>query len=278
MTFYTGYFDESGHETNPLFVFGGLVMDVEDPRNFEREWMAAIDPLPMLHTSQFLTGLDDFKQWNSKGLEWKQDLLRRAAKVIEKHALSTFSTALSMESFREISCESVGDEPSFDRAVAHPYALCARFSAVQMGLWSRPNGIPGRVNMVLENRNGRDVREVREVFLRDHLDTPSFEDKSVPPLQAADLIAVMFARKIMQKPNFVQVQSAYSELNQVLHTNDFLHEDRLRGIWKEIRAQIITRPTPPGEKSGTYFQNDLTAARRPFERPKKIPEPRDNKK
>jgi hypothetical protein len=266
MAFYSGYFDESGHETNPLFVFGGLVLDIEDPREFESDWKAAINPLPMLHTSQFLTGGEGFEQWNGKGLVWKQSLLQRAAKVIARHALGTFSTALSMDSFRTISNEGVGDDPSFDRAVAYPYALCARFSTVQIRHWSLPNGISERVKIVLENRNDEDVREVTRVFLRDKLDIPTFEDKSVLPLQAADLIAVMCARKIMQKPNFIQVQPAYEELYQILHTKDFLGEDRLRSMWNGIRSLIITRPTPPGEKPGTYFESDLTTPRKRFEK------------
>jgi len=38
MAFYTGYFDESESEAGPFFVFGGLVLDVGDLQQFEREW------------------------------------------------------------------------------------------------------------------------------------------------------------------------------------------------------------------------------------------------
>ena len=81
MAFYTGYFDESESEVGPFFVFGGLVLDVEDPKEFEREWRTAIDPLPVLHTSPFLAGGKGFEHWNSNGLSWKQERLKKAARV-----------------------------------------------------------------------------------------------------------------------------------------------------------------------------------------------------
>jgi Protein of unknown function (DUF3800) len=221
MAFYTGYFDESESEAGPFFVFGGLVLDVEAKQEFEREWKAAIQPLPMLHTSPFLAGGKGFEHWNSNGLTWKQELLKKAACVVEKHALWTFAIALDMDSFRDLSARE-----NFDEFVAYPYALCARYSAVLVHRhWSERNGIPERVKLVFEDRSKEDVKEVVRVFSRDQLDIPSFEDKTVLPLQAADLIAVIHARKIMRKPSFSQVEPVYGELNQMLHSTEYLGKD-----------------------------------------------------
>lgn len=99
MALYTAYFDESGHENGQMFTFGGLVLNVEHPAAFEAEWLAAIDPLKELHTTPFLAGGEGFKQWNSEGLGWKQEILRRAARVIAKRSFQTFSTTLDMDDF-----------------------------------------------------------------------------------------------------------------------------------------------------------------------------------
>jgi len=259
MALYTAYFDESGHENDPMFTFGGLVLNVEHPAAFETEWLAAIDPLKELHTTPFLRGDEGFKQWNSEGLGWKQEILRRAARVIAKRSFQTFSTTLNMDDFSAINAEQ-----NFDLKVAHPYAFCARYSVVQVGHWSGWNSIPGRVKMVFENRNKGDRLEVARFFARDHLDAPAFEGKNVLPLQAADLIAVIYARRNMKKDNFIQVQPAYAELNQTLHTNDNVGRSGLRSIWNRVNPLIIERPTPAGETPGVYFETDLTAKRKPF--------------
>jgi hypothetical protein len=132
-----------------------------------------------------------------------------------------------------------------------------------MRAWSERNGIPGRVKLVFEDRSKEDVREVARVFTRDHLNVPAFADKSVLPLQPADLIAVIYARKIMRKANFSQVRPAYEELNKMLHSTEYLGDD-LNGVWNGITALVITRPTPPGQKPGIYFQSDMSNPRKAF--------------
>lgn len=261
MAFYSGFFDESGDESGPMFTFGGLVLDVECLKRFEDDWSKAIHPLSSLHTSPFLAGTvgSGFEQWNDKGLVWKQELLKRAARVIGKHTYATFSTALEMADYRKFCAK----QP-IDFAVAHPYALCARFSAVQVAHWSDPNSISGRVKLVFENRNKADRAEVASVFHRDRLDVPQFCDKSSFPLQAADLIAVLHARKVMRKASFNQVHPAFAELNQMLHTRDILGYASLTSMWNRLSPHIVSRSTPPGEDPDIYFETDLSTPRRPF--------------
>ena len=122
-----------------MFVYGGLVLDADQSHHFEDEWLAAINPLPFLHTSQFLAGpAEGYQQWNGQGLRWKQELLRKAATVIAKRAFSTFSTALAMDDSTKIS-----HEQHFDEAIGHSYSFCARFSTVQVTHWSKANLISG---------------------------------------------------------------------------------------------------------------------------------------
>ncbi len=259
MASYTGYFDESGHETANFFTFGGLVLDTELANAFDSEWKDAINPLGELHTSPFMFGKDEYEEWNSRGLEWKQKLLARAARVIARNTFQTFSMTLDMNDFAEIS-----EGQYFDRAVAHPYALGTRFAAVQIGQWSNGNSIIGRVPLVFEKREDRNIEETIRVFTRDHLDAPIFEKKGAAPLQAADLIAAIYAQKNAKSSNFFKYKPAYAELNQMLHTNDNLGRVTLQSMWNRIRSLIYERPTPPGPYPGVYFESDLSRLREPF--------------
>ncbi len=261
MAFYTAYFDESGHESAPFFTFGGLVLDVENPSAFESEWKAAIAPLNELHTSPFLAGGEGFEKWNNKGLEWKQEILRRAARVIGKFSLQTFSMTLDTKDFFKISVEQ-----GFDSKIAYPYSFGARFGVVQVGHWSGSNSIPGRVRIVFERRHDEDIEETVRVFNRDHLDVPIFESKGLAPLQAADLIAYTYGRKNAKNRNFFKVKPAHGEINQMLHTNDNLGLGALRSIWNRFRPLVITRVTPEGERPGVYFESDMSQPRKPFRR------------
>lgn len=259
MASYTAYFDESGHETAPFFTFGGLVLDTEGADVFEGQWREAIAPLGELHTSQFIVGKDGYEQWNNQGLEWKQRLLSRAARVVAKNSYQTFSMTLDMNDFAAIS---LGQ--NFDRAIAHPYALGARFAVVQVTHWSDRNSIIGRVPMVFERREDRNIEETIRVFTRDHLNIPSFEGKGVAPLEAADLIAAIYAQKNAKNPNFFKYRPAYAELNQMLHTNDNLGRLALQSLWNRVRPLIVERPTPKGERPGIYFESDPSRPRKPF--------------
>jgi len=107
------------------------------------------------------------------------------------------------------------------------------------------------------------VQEVVRVFSRDLLNIPSFEGKTVSALQAADLIAVIHARKIMRKSNFSQVEPVYRELNQMLHSTEFLGKD-LEETWRGLQPLIITQPTPEGKNPRIYFHNDMSKPRKPF--------------
>ena len=153
-----------------MFVYGGLVLDADQSHHFEDEWLAAINPLPFLHTSQFLAGpAEGYQQWNGQGLRWKQELLRKAATVIAKRAFSTFSTALAMDDFTKIS-----HEQHFDEAIGHSYSFCARFSTVQVTHWSKANLISGRIDI---HRTSKGIK-----MSLDALDTQG--PRNLPELQA----------------------------------------------------------------------------------------------
>jgi Protein of unknown function (DUF3800) len=233
MAFYTGYFDESGHEAADIFVIGGLVLDVEDPSIFESEWRTAISPLTFLHTADFIGGHGKFEKWNYLGLDGKRALLERAAQVIAKHSFQTFSVSLDMDAYKRIN-----DERIFAEAIGKPYSLCARFASVQMRHWSQPNSIPERVKLVFEKRQGFQG-EIASVFERDNLDVPAFEGKEVLPLQAADLIAWLYQGKITKSKRFDQMKSVYRQLPRILHTHDSLGYRKLLEISQRVPRNIV---------------------------------------
>jgi hypothetical protein len=89
-------------------------------------------------------------------------------------------------------------------------------------------------------------------------------EKSIPALQAADLISVIHARRAMNKDNFVQVAPALKEFYRHLRTSDYLPYVRLREISERVRRLITVRETPPGQKSGFYFASDMDKPRKKF--------------
>jgi hypothetical protein len=166
------------------------------------------------------------------------DLLVRAAQVIAKFALQTFSVELVMEDYRRLN-----QERKFSEVIAFPFSLCARFASVQVQQWATPNGITDRVKMVFENRSEGE-HEVKAVFGRDELPLPAFEAKSVCTLQAADLIAWLWQAKATNSPNYERVgKMVLAELNKSLHVSDILTYGNMLQIWNHAPCKDETRET-----------------------------------
>jgi Protein of unknown function (DUF3800) len=253
-TDYTGYFDDSGHETRDFLVCGGLVIDVSDPHVFENDWHQAIAPLPYLHTTDYIAGDRDFKAWKNTGLTLKRELLSRAAGIIAKHALQMFSAALVMVDYRRIN-----DETVFSEVVAHPFTLCARFASVQVGHWAKFHAMNERIKLVFEQRKGKG--DIDAVFERDGLELPSFESKNVCALQAADLIAWTYQGKATNSLNYERIgKSIDSILIKSLHTLDTIRYQDMQRILRlgtqgqDMRRsamvqQVAFEPTPKNVRS-----------------------------
>lgn len=248
-TDYTGYFDDSGHETSNFLVCGGLVLDVSYPHAFENDWHQAIAPLPYLHTTDYIAGDRDFKTWKNTGLGAKRETLVHAAGVIAKHALQTFSAALVMADYRQIN-----DETVFSEVVAHPFSLCARFASVQVQHWAKFHAMSERIKLVFEQRTGKG--DIDAVFERDGLELPSFESKNVCALQAADLIAWVYQGKVNNSNNYQRIgKHVEGGLVKSLHTPDTIRYQDMQRILRlgtqgqdmrrNVMAQTIAfEPTP----------------------------------
>ncbi|HEY6303126.1 MAG TPA: hypothetical protein VIX14_08670 [Terriglobales bacterium] len=224
-TDYSGFFDDSGHETRDFLICGGLMLDVGDAHQqnaFETEWHEAIKPLVYLHTTDYIAGDRDFKAFKNTGLGGKRELLVRAAKVIAKYSLQTFSAALVMEDYCRINNETV-----FSEVVAYPFSLCARFASVQVSHWAKFHAMNERVKLIFERRTGQG--EIDAVFVRDKLDPPSFEGKDVCGLQAADLIAWTHQGKATNSLNYQRIgKDVKAELVASLHTADTIRYQDMR--------------------------------------------------
>jgi hypothetical protein len=235
-TDYTGYFDDSGHETSNFLVCGGLVLDVSDPNAFENDWHQAIAPLPYLHTTDYIAGDRDFKDWKNAGLALKCHLLKKAARVIAKHALQTFSATLVMADY-----ERINDEMVFSEVIAHPFSYCARFAAVQVSHWAKFHAMNERIKLIFERRTGQG--EVDAVFERDKIEPPSFEGKNVCGLQAADLVAWIYQGKAANSVNYNRIGKVVAqELVSSLHVNDILgYQDMCRTLRLGIQGEDMRR-------------------------------------
>jgi len=262
-TDYTGYFDESGHETHDFLVCGGLILDVGDAYKenaFETEWHEAIAPLPYLHTTDYIAGNGDFKAHKNTGLYGKRILLTKAARVISKYALQTFSAALTMSDYRRIN-----DETVFSEVVAYPFSYCARFASVQVRHWAKAHAMNERIKLIFECR-AEGEGEVKDVFKRDRVDPPWFADKNVSGLQAADLIAWTYQGKATNSLNYGRIgKDVEGSLIASLHTPDTIcYQDMRRTLRLGVRGEDMTRTVM---KSGIAFRQTPKNTRSKFKKP-----------
>lgn len=248
MTIYNAYFDESGHETDDILGFGGLIIDAEDSLAFDSAWKKAIHPLPYLHTADFIAGVKDFREWH-KRTPGQIELLSRAIEAISSVSFQTLSCLLIMRDYRRADAEF-----HFSESVAYPFALCARFCSVQVNRWAARNSIPGSTKLIFESRP-EGLGELAEVFKRDGLPTPIFKDKTVYPTQAADLIAWGSRAKMTNPGTWNRYKAAFSRLPACLHTHDIISYDTILRITRNAKniAAFEVPARPSGKDAFTFY-------------------------
>ncbi len=259
MAVYTAYFDDSGHENQKYLVCAGHVIDVEEPEKFDRGWLEAISPLTFLHTKDFVGGYGQYAEWKGRGPE-KREILCRAAKFIGQKAFQTFSVVLAMDDYERLNRES-----AFSESLARPFALCARFASVQLQDWNRQNE---RIKMVFEQREEGEG-DVVDIFARDGLPRPSFEEKKLTPLQAADLLAWAYDSKYSRPDAYQRIgREIIGEIPAALHTHDFISYPDLVRITKRVAgiAGFDIPERPPAKPIA--FHNARKRDRLPYKRPK----------
>jgi hypothetical protein len=254
MAFYTGFFDESGHETGDLLCCGGLVLDGDEAMDFDRSWKDAIAPLPYLHTTDFIGGYKEFSDWRGRTDE-KRALLTRAAGVIDQTSFQTFSSVLNMADYKK-----ADQDISFSEFIAYPFSLCARFCSAQVNDWASRNWIKGPVRLVFEQR-AEGTGEVVEVFERDKMPIPIFESKGTCPLQAADLIAWASYNKTLRSDNFVRYENALAALTACSSTHKYISYSKILEICENMRR--ITGIEIPNRSNLTVGVAFHTSKKRP---------------
>ena len=219
MALFTAYLDEGGHEHDPYFVMGGLALDVDKIEEFENDWLAAINNLPIhpetslpfLHTTDFMTGEKKFTAWKGRYDE-KAIVLTNVARVICKHSVRQFTCVLDMKDYSELN-----EEIQLSEAVGMPYSLLARFTWEMVRAWKYRTRFTDPVAMMLEDRKGGG--DVYELFVNDNQPVPLSGSKTLPALQAADYITWMRQQKISPSNGYSHVRKSWGE------TCSYLHDD-----------------------------------------------------
>ena len=259
MAIYTAYFDDSGHEDRDYLVCAGHVIDVEEPEQFDNGWLEAIAPLPNLHTKDFVGGYGEYAAWKGRGKE-KHEILCRAANFVGQKAFQTFSVVLSMEDY-----ERLNKEYAFSESIARPFALCARFASVQLQHWNRQSE---RIKMVFEARPEGEG-DVVDIFARDGLPRPSFEDKKLTPLQAADLLAWAYDSRYSRPDSYRRIgHDIIGEISAALHTHDLISYPDLVRLTKQVTGVAgFEIPRRPADKP-IAFHNARKRDRLMYKRPR----------
>jgi hypothetical protein len=254
VTLYTAFFDESGHEGQDFLVSAGLVFATAQVPEFETAWRAAIAPLKHLHLREL------WKPGAEVNGNTLTALLVRAAEVAGRFSFQTFSSVLNMHEYRE-----VDEEIAVSECIGYPFALCARLSDVQVRQWARRNGVVGDVGLVFENRPG--IGDVYEVFKRDNVRPPTFENKGSPCLEAADLLAWAFLAKVASSPNLHRAKAILSSIPACLHSHDFIGRNAIRGICGRIQSKVgLQVPTRTELDKPIAFHNSPKRNRKEFRR------------
>jgi hypothetical protein len=268
MGIYTGYFDESSHEDDRYLVMGGIILDADNAADFDSEWRSAIKLLPLLngepflHTADFVSGNEQYRaDWKGRYDE-KRAILSDAARVIGRHSLQVISCVLYMEDYRAL--DSIF---KLSETLGHPYTMATRVAYQHMQAWAARNSITDPIKMVLEARNG--TGDLVEMFRINGHPIPSAEGKGLPQLQAADYIAWMRLKRYWPNPSYEQVKASWSEINQVLYTDQTFGCSDMISTLRKAAEQHPDIPFPRRTDDLTLvtYNSNFKSPRRPFNRP-----------
>ncbi len=189
----TVYADESGtHADSQAITLAGYISTPDRWERFEAEWRAALADfgVGMFHMTDFENRVGEFSDWPEA---LRRERLSRLVKVIDDHALASFSVAFLRSDYEAVVT------PEAHAYVGGPYGMAAVMAMIALGRQMNLIGLYGSLAYVFESGSSG-LGQVLKVFTdnmndpkrRDelHLASISFQDKRwFIPLQAADILA-----------------------------------------------------------------------------------------
>jgi hypothetical protein len=237
---YTAYFDESGHAASGRFVaLAGFVARDEAWAQFDVAWNAALvrNGAPFLHTTDLTNFMREFEGWTE---ERRRALMADLMNAIhEAGRIAAVGAVMAVDDFDSLTQEQrarlrdpffplfqeVIDGASLE-AYFHPPNVTVRM------IYSQQDEFAGSARQLFDVMQGRNAR-IGELQFADM--------RTVPGLQAADLLSFEFARYYRNKRTRPDLPMRW-RLRQILRQQRILNIHYLKTIPKwYLRLQLSPR-------------------------------------
>ena len=184
MAMFTTYFDESGGKDTPAFSVAGYVSTVEQWERFTREWNEILSSkgIKVFHMVDFNQRKDEFELFKDKPAEAKF-FLDALVGEIRVRARMSFACILSPSDYT-----AVNEKFQLEESFGNMYSFCSRYCVGAVRHWAEKYKYPkDKIHYVFEDgcKGKGDLSTIMEF---DGFPSPTFGDKKLPPLQAADLV------------------------------------------------------------------------------------------
>lgn len=181
---FTAYFDESGWKDTPAFSVAGYVSTEEQWKRFAREWNEILGRkgIKVFHMVDFNQCIDEFELFQDKPEEAKIFLNALVGEVKVRVRMS-FACILSPSDYT-----AVNEKFQLAESFGNMYSFCSRYCVGAVRRWAEKYKYPkDKIHYVFEDgcKGKGDLSTMMEL---DGFPPPTFRDKKLPHLQAADLV------------------------------------------------------------------------------------------
>jgi hypothetical protein len=210
----TIYIDDSGTSpANNVAVAAGWVAKMPTWKFFEREWEKAknieSDKFSCMHMAEFVDGRGDTNEFNGWSLDKKLRVASRLRKIIKKRALKGFALGVVKKDYDEIVPDGLKAQ-----GFENHYTYAIRRVLGMIDGWRRYDMRNQSMEYIFDwlDRNDSKRREIEAVFSLAEGQDEAFqrygitmggisfrERKSIPPLQAADMLAWTVYRAVLNE-------------------------------------------------------------------------------
>ena len=223
----TAYFDDSGTDKdNPVLIVAGFVSTDYSWDVLNEEWVAAESEFgsPPFHAKIFNDGRKGhgvYKDWTKPK---REDYINRLLGIISRRTLKSFATALNKDGYQIIDANQPLKEYFYS-----PFVFASVNCIFQVCDW-RNQHYPGEPIRFVFDHGHKNLGQLidgvakRVLIGSDHLvsDVSSDDDRNLPPLRAADLLAFEMCVEARVVANDICRDTRYPLLRLDEHPHEWL--------------------------------------------------------
>ena len=235
MSIFTIYCDDSGTDKHSRVAsVAGYLGKVSQWEKFQKEWRKALREFGVrqMHRAELESFKGEFKQWNGT---LRTKFLQRVQPIIREHMTVPIGSAVIKDDFHNVIPRHIQEQ------FGGVYGWCAHDCLVAVSHWYGNRGYRNRIQWVFEagtighgqvdamfrELNGN--QKTRDKF---YIKGWSFQDKSVVPLQAADVLAYeVFKQVTNQIVDKGEKHDVRFSMKNLIHATD----DRYLKYWGKQR-------------------------------------------